>query len=216
MLFKCLFINYNKWEIKARPSEEEKINRKNSSDMEVNMKRSYYKYLSALLLFGSNGIVASFIALSSYEIVLLRTLIGSLLLIVLFPLGGKKLSFFKYKRDSLFLTVSGIAMGASWMLLYEAYVRIGVSDRFGILCGLLSAVMYAFMVIFNKKAQNITGLENATLQLFVSFLTVAVCGYLEPLSAVLFSVLFLKEKMLPLQFMGAILILGGALFSEKC
>ncbi len=180
------------------------------------MKRSYYKYLSALLLFGSNGIVASFIALSSYEIVLLRTLIGSLLLIVLFPLGGKKLSFFKYKRDSLFLTVSGIAMGASWMLLYEAYVRIGVSDRFGILCGLLSAVMYAFMVIFNKKAQNITGLENATLQLFVSFLTVAVCGYLEPLSAVLFSVLFLKEKMLPLQFMGAILILGGALFSEKC
>lgn len=84
MLFKCLFINYNKWEIKARPSEEEKINRKNSSDMEVNMKRSYYKYLSALLLFGSNGIVASFIALSSYEIVLLRTLIGSLLLIILF------------------------------------------------------------------------------------------------------------------------------------
>lgn len=107
-------------------------------------------------------------------------------------------------------------MGASWMLLYEAYVRISVSDRFGILCGLLSAVMYAFMVIFNKKAQNITGLENATLQLFVSFLTVAVCGYLEPLSAVLFSVLFLKEQMLPLQIIGAVLILGGALFSEKC
>ena len=280
------------------------------------MKRSYYKYISALLLFGSNGIVASFIALSSYEIVLLRTLIGSILLIVLFALSKGKMTFFRHKKQFLFLAVSGIAMGASWMFLYEAYVRIGVSiasllyycgpvivmalspllfkekltalkiagflsvligvflingnaltgdsDNFGIICGLLSAVMYSFMVIFNKKAENITGLENATLQLFISFLavalfvgfkqgfainiptasvlplfilgllntgigcyfyftsigslpvqTVAVCGYLEPLSAVLFSVIFLKETMLPLQIIGAVLILGGALFSEN-
>ena len=33
------------------------------------MKFSYVKYIFALLLFGSNGIVASFINLSSYEIV---------------------------------------------------------------------------------------------------------------------------------------------------
>ena len=56
------------------------------------MKRSYYKYISALLLFGSNGIVASFIALSSYEIVLLRTLIGSILLIVLFTLSKDRIT----------------------------------------------------------------------------------------------------------------------------
>ena len=91
------------------------------------MKRSYYKYISALLLFGSNGIVASFIALSSYEIVLLRTLIGSILLIVLFTLSKGKMTFFRHKKQFLCLAVSGIAMGASWMFLYEAYVRIGVS-----------------------------------------------------------------------------------------
>ena len=280
------------------------------------MKRSYYKYISALLLFGSNGIVASFIALSSYEIVLLRTLIGSILLIVLFTLSNEKITISRHQKQFLCLAVSGIAMGASWMFLYEAYVRIGVSiasllyycgpvivmvlspllfkekltalkiagflsvlggvvlinrnsltgnsDNFGIVCGLLSAVMYSIMVIFNKKAENITGLENTTLQLFISFLTVAVfvgfkqgfamdipaasvlplfilgvlntgigcyfyftsigslpvqtvavCGYLEPLSAVLFSVIFLKETMLPLQIIGAALILGGALFSEN-
>ena len=38
-------------------------------------KKAFIKYLSALLLFGLNGIVASNIALSSYEIVFLRTLI---------------------------------------------------------------------------------------------------------------------------------------------
>lgn len=279
------------------------------------MKCSYFKYILGLLLFGSNGIVASYIALSSYEIVLLRTLIGSLLLIILFFAGKEKLTFYRHKKQFLWLTVSGIAMGASWICLYEAYARIGVSissllyycgpvivmalspllfkeklttfkvigflsvlcgvflvngnafdgscDTFGILCGLFSAVMYSFMVTFNKKASNITGLENSTLQLLISFLTitvfvgfkhglviyipqssilpililgllntgigcylyfssignlpvqtVAICGYLEPLSAVLFSVLLLKETMLPMQIIGAILILGGAIFSE--
>lgn len=279
------------------------------------MKRSYFKYIFGLLLFGSNGIVANYIALSSYEIVLLRTLIGSLLLIILFFIGKGKLTFYRHKKQFIWLAVSGIAMGASWIFLYEAYARIGVSissllyycgpvivmalspllfkeklttfkvigflsvlcgvflvngnaldrssDTIGILCGLFSAVMYAFMVIFNKKAENITGLENAALQLLISFLTVAVfvgfkqgfvinipessilpililgllntgigcyfyfssignlpvqtvaiCGYSEPLSAVLFSVLLLKEVMLPIQIIGAVMILGGAVFGE--
>jgi drug/metabolite transporter (DMT)-like permease len=134
----------------------------------------------------------------------------------------------------------------------------------GLVCGGLSAVMYAFMVIFNKKSKNITGLQNSMLQLFVSFLTVAVfvgfkrkfvihipaddwipililglvntgagcyfyfssigrlpvqtvaiCGYIEPLSAVVLSVAFLGEPMSPLQMLGAVLILGGAIFGES-
>jgi len=278
------------------------------------MNKAFFKYILALLLFGSNGIVASRIDLSSYEIVLLRTLIGSLLLIAIFFLSRGKLTFWKYKKDFAFLTVSGIAMGTSWMFLYEAYAQIGVSiaslcyycgpvivmilspllfkekltctkiigflavligiflvngygavaaNRFGLLCGLASAVMYAFMVIFNKKAAAIAGLENSALQLFIAFATVAVfvgfkqgfmidiptgsvlpifvlgllntgigcylyfssigkipvqtvaiCGYLEPLSAVLFSVIFLSEKLLPVQIIGAVLIIGGAIFGE--
>ena len=278
--------------------------------------KAFFKYIFALLLFGSNGIVASFIDLSSQNIVLLRTLIGSILLIAIFFISGGKLTFYKYKKQFLFLVASGIAMGTSWMFLYEAYARIGVSiasllyycgpvivmalspllfkekltankvlgflaviigvilingnvfdgkgDLFGIICGLLSAVMYAFMVICNKKAKNISGLENSTLQLTIAFLTVAlfvglkqgytieistssifpvltlgllntgigcylyfssigklkvqtvaICGYLEPLSAVIFSVIFLKETMLTFQILGAVFIIGGAMFAER-
>ena len=279
------------------------------------MKTSYLKYIFALLLFGSNGIVASLIHLSSYEIVLLRTLIGSLLLIAIFFIAREKLTFYKYKTQGIFLAVSGIAMGTSWIFLYEAYDEIGVSlaslayycgpvivmilspilfgekltkfkvcsflvvlvgiflvngtafengvSVWGLACGLLSAVCYSLMVMFNKKAKDITGLENSMLQLFVAFLTVAVfvgikqgyrmqidtqsiipilvlgflntgigcyfyfssigklpvqtvaiCGYLEPLSAVVFSVIFLKETMLPIQIIGAVLIIGGAMLGE--
>ena len=279
------------------------------------MKASYLKYIFALLLFGSNGIVASLIHLSSYEIVLLRTLIGSLLLIAIFFIAREKLTFYKYKTQSIFLAVSGIAMGTSWIFLYEAYDEIGVSlaslayycgpvivmmlspflfgenltkikvcsflvvlvgiflvngtafengvSVWGLACGLLSAICYSLMVTFNKKAKDITGLENSMLQLFVAFLTVAIfvgikqgfrmeidtqsiipilvlgllntgigcyfyfssigklpvqtvaiCGYLEPLSAVVFSVIFLKETMLPIQIIGAVLIIGGAILGE--
>ncbi len=279
------------------------------------MKRAYTKYILALLLFGTNGIVASRIALSSYEIVLLRTMIGSILLIALFLLNKGRFQFYRRKKDFLFLAISGMAMGISWMFLYEAYQQIGVSlssllyycgpvivmalspllfrekltlpkifgfalvllglvlvngnivgdtqSHWGILCGILSAVMYAFMVICNKKAVQITGMENATLQLTVSFLTVAVfvtavkgiqvdatsadlpwilllglvntgigcyfffssindlpvqtvaiCGYLEPLSAVVFSVLLLKESMSLAQVIGAVLIIGGAVLGS--
>lgn len=279
------------------------------------MKRSYFKYITGLLLFGSNGIVASFIHLDSYEIVLLRTLIGSFLLFAVFFLKKERLTFYKHKIEFLFLCISGVAMGTSWMFLYEAYAQIGVSiaslcyycgpvivmalsplifkekltwvkivgffsvlcgilfvsadslEQFhsvwGLLCGMVSAVMYAVMVIFNKKAKPIEGLENAAIQLFVSFLTaaafvgvkqgfaisidgesvvpilllgiintgigcyfyfssigslpvqtVAVCGYIEPLSAVVFSALILGETMLPLQIVGAVLIIAGAIFAE--
>ena len=277
-------------------------------------KLPFFKYLLALLMFGTNGIVASHIDLSSYEIVLLRTFIGSLFLVAIFFLTGGKQSFYKHKKQSAFLAVSCIAMGASWMFLYEAYSQIGVSissllyycgpvivmvlspllskerltlpkitgfiavlagiclvngnisgqlNKWGIFCGLMSAVMYAFMVICNKKAKDITGLENSMLQLFISFLTaavfvgikqgyamdiqtesvlpivilgfvntgvgcyfyfssigklpvqtVAVCGYLEPLSAVIVSSLLLDEQLTMLQFIGAVLIIGGAMCGE--
>lgn len=279
------------------------------------MKQAYIKYLLALLLFGSNGVVASYISLTSYEIVFLRSLIGSILLISLFKLADNKIDLTKNKRHLLYLIISGVAMGVSWIFLYEAYQQIGVSiaslayycgpvivmllspllfkERFtlpkvggfvavlcgillintqaihdgktpwGLFCGVMSAIMYAFMVIFNKKAHSITGIKNAMLQLIISFLTVAVflgfrqgfiihvsrsdwipililgllntgigcylyfssianlpvqsvavCGYLEPLSAIAFSALLLKEILQPIQMLGAVLVIGGSIFAE--
>ncbi|NCC47940.1 MAG: DMT family transporter [Clostridia bacterium] len=279
------------------------------------MKPSFWKYILSMLLFGLNGIVASRIALSSYEIVWLRTLFGSLFLIGVFFLGRRTMAFRHHRKSFIYLILSGVSMGISWMLLYEAYQLIGVSiasllyycgpvivmilspilfrERLtrnrvisflvvlagvylingqmpqtqqagrGILFGLLSALMYSGMVIFNKKAHGITGLENASFQLLVSFLTVtvfiafrhgltipadsvnwpailtlglvntgvgcylyfssighlpaqtvAIFSYLELLSAVLFSVLLLREVLHPLQIAGALIMIGGAVFAQ--
>ena len=52
------------------------------------MNRSRIKYVSGLLLFGLNGIIASKIMLSSTDIVFYRTLAGSVFLILLFAAPG--------------------------------------------------------------------------------------------------------------------------------
>ena len=44
--------------------------------------------------------------------------------------------------------------------------------------------------------------------------TVAVVGYLEPLSAVVFSAVLLGEAITPVRLMGAALVIGGAIFCE--
>ena len=278
-------------------------------------RKAYRNYIAGLLLFGSNGIVASGIALDSYKIVYLRCVIGSLALLLLFLGTKQKRNAKGHARDLCFLAVSGAAMGANWLFLYEAYQQIGVGAAsllnycgpvivmalapiffrekltvrkclgfltvligvflingqaaqegktlWGLFCGGMSAVMYAVFVIANKKVTHIVGMENALYQLLFSTLTVvvflffregllfsiptgslrfvlllgvvntgvgcylyfssigrlpvqsvAVLGYLEPFSAVVLSAVLLREGMSVTRFLGAALILGGAMYAE--
>ncbi len=279
------------------------------------MKQAYAKYLTALLLFGSNGLAASHISLTSYEIVLFRSFLGSLLLIAVFFIAGNRLTAPRHRKDTLFIAISGVAMAADWLFLFEAFQQIGVSlgtlinysgpaivmalspmlfnerltwpklaalfsailgvflisgqaitrgaGGWGLLCAGFSALSYSAMVIFNKKSSEVVGIENSMLQLLFTFLTVAVfvgckqgfyiepakedwlpilwigllntgvccylyfssigelpvqtvavCGYLEPLSAVLLAAVLLHETMSPIQILGALLIICGAIFGE--
>lgn len=65
-----------------------------------------------------NGIVASFIPLSSPEIVFTRTLIGSVFLVLVFAASRQPLRFWRNKRHFLYLAISGMAMGISWVFLF--------------------------------------------------------------------------------------------------
>lgn len=269
-------------------------------------------YILGLIIYGSNGVIVRSISLGSQQLVFLRSLIGTIFLLIVCIITRKNLiSKFKNKLDILFLGLSGLSMAADWLLLFEAYYRINVSlaiiinytgpivvmllsplffknkltlnslliillgfigvclvgsndltinsfNTSGLVLAFLSSFAYALMVLFNKKVKNITGLENATLQLLfcligvssylaftngfsfdinptellpilwlciintglgsllyfssigkLSVSQVSLYGYLEPLSGLLFSVLFLKENLTILQVVGAGLILFG-------
>lgn len=272
-------------------------------------------YLLALVIMGSNGIVASFIKLTSIEIVLLRTIIGSIVMIIICIIHKEKFICFRDRKDMIYLLCSGITLGAGWLFLFEGYRQVGVSIStllyycgpmitmllsplffkekltkvniigavvvfigiillngklvgdptkiYGLFCGAMSGLLYAVMVIFNKKVKSATGIENTTCQLVVSFIlvfifmmltggihisinggewipilwigiintglscllyysaipklpvaTVAICSYMDPVSAVIMSSMFLKETLTIVQIIGVVLVVGGATFSQ--
>jgi drug/metabolite transporter (DMT)-like permease len=180
---------------------------------------------------------------------------GPVIVMVLSPiLFGEKMSWVKIVG---FLSVLAGMFCVNYRVLSHG------GNAWGVLCAVMSAIMFALMVIFNKKAVSISGLENSMCQLCVSFMTVAIflglyqgfsfrlesgsimpiivlgilntgvgcylyfssigdlpvqtvaiCGYLEPLSALLFSVIILGETLNSVQIAGTILILCGSAFGE--
>ena len=272
-------------------------------------------YLISLVIMGSNGILAHFINHTGIEIVFLRSLIGSIVLILVCVLKKEKFKCLKDPHDALFLFLSGLALGGGWIFLFEAYNIIGVSISTllyylgpmiailltpiffkekltfikiigavivfvgmfflngklvgdpsklqGIIYGFLAGLLYAVMVILNKKVKHATDMENTTCQIVSSFIlvfvylsftkgihikisgsewmpvlwlgivntglsvffyyssitklpmsTVAILSYLDPVSAVILSMLILGETFVISQIFGVIMIIGGAIISQ--
>lgn len=87
------------------------------------------KYLFALVLCGSNGIVAAYIDLPADQVPLLRALIGFVTLAVVLLVrnrGTQGLAARSHPREVPFLLGSGAALGTGWILLFRSYQMIGV------------------------------------------------------------------------------------------
>ena len=180
---------------------------------------------------------------------------GPVIVMVLSPLiFGEKLT--RGKVTGFLVVLLGVA-------LVNGQAALEGKSILGLVCAGLASFMYALLVIATKKNEHIHGLENPTIQLVFSLLTVAVymaltqgfaiqvqpgdwlpililgltntglgCylyytsigrlpaqqvalfGYLEPLSSVFYSAIFLHEVLSPIQVFGGLLIVGGAFFGE--
>lgn len=190
------------------------------------MKNAYIKFILAAVIFGTNGIIASHIPLSSYEIVLTRTVLGGFFLLILATARREWGSLRRASRTSLvWLVLSGLFLSGNWLFLYEDYQHIGVSLAtlmcycgpilimilsyfvfhepftvpkvsamvivtvgilcingadvqahglsWGLVCGFLSAICFALLVIAMKKVSGIGGILSPACQLLVASLVVA-------------------------------------------
>ena len=293
-----------------------------------------FKLSLAMLIFGSIGIFRRGIPLSSSWIACIRGVVGTLFLLAVVLLSGKKMNGRAIKRNWLPLLFSGTAIGFNWILLFEAYnytsiavatlcyymapvlviivspfllkerltakkaccvviALVGmllVSGIFeagargaigikGVLFGLGAAVLYASVMLTNKFLKEISSYDRTIMQLAIAALvvlpyacatagvkefsnlatgakdvfgvtignlpltlvllaivgivhtgiaywmyfgsmedlsgqTIAVCSYIDPAFAVIFSVVGLGEETGFFGMLGAVLILGSMLISE--
>ena len=136
------------------------------------MSKATEKYLASLVLFGSNGIVASMIDLPSIFIVLARVSLGAALLVGIVLLSRKartNLQAPAHPHQALYLFTSGAALGIAWMFLFEAYRYVGV--------GVASLLFYCGPVIVmalspmlfktHLTAQKVAGFAAVTLGAFL-------------------------------------------------
>ena len=77
--------------------------------------------ISSMAIFATIGIFRKFIPLPSSTVAMARAVIGTLFLVVLILLRGKKISFESIKKNALPLCFSGVFLGFNWILLFEAY-----------------------------------------------------------------------------------------------
>ncbi len=278
--------------------------------------KDYAMYIFSLLIFGANGIISSYIDLTSAEIVCMRTLVGGAALLLVLIASRTRVSGAALRREAPKLIAAGICLGVNWALLFEAYklmsvsmatltyylapvfvlllspvllhekqgarayagmaaaaaglvLAVGVGDRGitarGLITGLGSAAFYAALIIFNKKIDGVSGLPltvveiviaacvmtpyvlltggrigfpadaagiaallflclvNSALACFMYFASmnrlparaVALFGYVDPVSALIFSAIFLDERLSAVQIIGAAMVFAGAAWGQS-
>ena len=173
--------------------------------------------------------------------------------------------FFKEKLTAKKIICAAVAFAG--ILLVSGIFKTsftGLNEMKGVFFGLAAAVLYATVILLNKKFKNLEAFDRTIVQLGTSAVvlfpytcmtedltalvfdskiiilllitgivhtgiayalyfhsmksldtqSIAIYSYIDPMSAILFSALFLNESMSELEIIGMVLILGAALLSE--
>ena len=92
-----------------------------------NSPRSLAMLIIAMTIFGTIGIFRKMIPLPSALIAFFRGIIGTVFLIFLVKISGKKLNHHLSTKVRLLLVLTGALIGINWMMLFEAYNYTSVS-----------------------------------------------------------------------------------------
>lgn len=181
---------------------------------------------AAMLIFGTVGVFRRWIPFPSATLAFLRGVLGVVTVLLILLCLRKKPDFGAIRKNLLFLLLSGGAIGANWIFLFEAYNRTtvavatlcyymapvfamlgalfffregftlkkllcllaasagmvcvsgiltggeGAPDPIGILCGLAAALLYASVILMNRRINEISAYDKTVVQLFAAAVVV--------------------------------------------
>ncbi|GIP31016.1 DMT family transporter [Paenibacillus sp. J2TS4] len=91
------------------------------------MKQKIYFILS-MIIFGAVGVFAKYIDLTSSEIALFMSLIGSLFLLIICLCTKYKISWQNMKKNAIALFIASIALSGNWIFLFQSYKETTIAN----------------------------------------------------------------------------------------
>lgn len=91
------------------------------------MKEKIYFVLS-MIIFGAVGVFAKYIDLTSSEIALFMSLIGSLFLLIICISTKHKISWQNMKKNAIALFIASIALSGNWIFLFQSYKETTIAN----------------------------------------------------------------------------------------
>ena len=277
---------------------------------------NYLLLIFPAVMWGTLGAFVRVIPMSSTKIALIRTILASVTLIIIYIIRKNKINKIELRRNLPKLFLAGTAMAFNWIALFEAYkltsvsvatvvyylapafviaaspfffkekltvnkiigvlaalggmacvsLSAGIGDVsiLGIILALGGAILYTVVTLTNKSIHTLTGYESAMFELAIAAIvlipysevftndtwevpneiglvslvmvgvfhtgicyamyftavqrvkvqTSAICSFADPFAALFVSVFILQEELMAIQFLGAVLIIGGTMVAE--
>ncbi|MFI3238696.1 MAG: DMT family transporter [Lachnospiraceae bacterium] len=88
---------------------------------------NYMMLLFPAMMWGTLGVFVRYIPMSSAHIALVRTVVGSVTLVIIYMFRGNKIDIRVLKNNFIKLFVAGACIGFNWVILFEAYKVTSVS-----------------------------------------------------------------------------------------
>ena len=109
-----------------------------------------FRYLFALILYGTIGFFLHFIAYSSDFVVACRGFFGSLFIYLVLMARKEKIDFVSIRKNLLLMIISGVSLGFNWVFLFMGY-RYGMA--ISSLCNYMApiAVVVISAVFYKEK-----------------------------------------------------------------
>jgi len=85
-------------------------------------------FVLSMAIFGAVGVFAKYIDLSSIEIALFMSLIGSVMLFAISIITKNRLSWFAMTKNAFALLLASIALGGNWIFLFQSYKETTIAN----------------------------------------------------------------------------------------
>lgn len=143
--------------------------------MKDNSIKSKLMLILSMFIFGTIGVFRKYIPLSSAVIAFARGVIGTLFLIIILKIKGKKISWTSVKSNLVILIFSGAFLGLNWILLFEAYQYTSVA--IATLCYYMAPIFVILVSpIFLKENLTVKKIICVTISLLGMILVSGVVG----------------------------------------